>query len=49
MTELDVELSRTVASMVSRRHVRWQAWTTAGTWAAAWTLLAAAVAVVVLR
>ncbi len=49
MTELDVELSRTVAAIVARRHGRWHAWAMNGTGAAAWTLLAASVVTVVLR
>lgn len=49
MTELDVELSRTVAAIVARRHGRWQAWATSGTCAAAWALLVAAVATLVVR
>lgn len=49
MTELDVELSRTVAALVQRRHLQWQAWATTGTGATAWALLAAAVAVLLVR
>lgn len=49
MNELDVELSRAVAAAVARRHGRWAAWATTGTTAAAWTLLVAAIATVLLR
>lgn len=49
MTELDVELSRTVAALVQRRHLQWQTWTATGTGATAWALLAAAVVVALVR
>jgi hypothetical protein len=49
MTELDVQLSRAVAAAAARRHGRLEAWATTGITAAAWTLLVAAVATLLLR
>ena len=49
MTELDVQLSRTVAAMVAHRHERRDSWTTTGTLVGAWCLLLVAVASLLLR
>lgn len=49
MTEMDVELSRTVAAMVRHRHGQWEARTTHATTAVAWGLLLVALATLVLR
>lgn len=49
MTELDVQLSRSVAAMVATRHHRRDAWTATGTLVGAWSLLLIAVATLLVR
>ncbi len=49
MTELDVQLSRTVAAMVATRHARRDSWAATSALVGAWGLLALAVASLLLR